>query len=97
MLLMILKCIDGMLKTKCKLKKVDSTQLEDLQNNGTPPEYDAYWLNSDSSSRPCHSVIDNAPYRMMSSESQSFCNAAFAYLKRCSNAGATIKMPTLCM
>merc|ERR1712131_239093 len=29
-------------------------------------------------------------------DSNSFCNAAFAYMRRCNNAGATIKMPTLC-
>jgi len=60
------------------------------------PEYDSYWVNSDSSSRPCHSVIDSTPYLLMSSGSQSFCNAAFAYVRRCNNSGATISMPTLC-
>lgn len=76
---------------------VDTSQLEDERYQDTTPEYDSYWVNTDSSSRPCHSVIDSYPYQKMFSWSQgSFCNAAFAYVRRCNNSGATISMPTLC-
>ena len=77
-------------------KKVDTTQLDNVQMPFSTPEMESYWLHSDSSSRPCHSVIDTAPYMKMSTESKSFCNAAFAYMRRCNNYGATISMPTLC-
>merc|ERR1712168_246009 len=75
---------------------VDTTPLDSVQMPVTTPEMESYWLHSDSSSRPCHSVIDTTPYMKMSTGSKSFCNAAFAYMRRCNNYGATISMPTLC-
>jgi len=73
-----------------------SVDTADLNDASILIEYEPYWSNTDSSARPCHSVIDSTPYRNMSTDSKSFCNAAFAYVRRCGNNGATISMPSLC-
>merc|ERR1712168_1040351 len=71
--------------------KVDTTWYDEIN-----PAYDFYWTQGDSSARPCHSVIDSSPYRIMSHNDESFCQAASSYKTRCMNYGAVITMPMAC-
>jgi len=72
----------------------DAKWLDTVSN--PDPAFDLYWSAHDSPAVPCHTVIDTSPYRMMTSDSYSLCQAAQAYKRRCMNYGAIITMPNIC-